>query len=115
MSQQPSLSLAEEQAFQLSQAAILLDQTRSDRETNIGPFAAALKGNLDTWVALCTVISHEDCMLTEDVKRNLRRLAQFVADKTLAGLESVTNETIDSFININLQISEGLLEGAKAR
>jgi hypothetical protein len=49
------------------------------------------------------------------VKRNLRRLAQFVADKTLAGLESVTNETIDSFININLQISEGLLEGAKAR
>ena len=115
MSQQPSFSLAEEQAFQLSQAAIMLDQTRSDREANIGPFAAALKANLDTWVTLCTVISREDCMLTEDVKRNLRRLAHFVADTTLAGLESLTNETIDSFININLQICEGLLEGAKAR
>ena len=115
MSQQPALSLAEEQAFQLSQAAILLDQTRGERKGDLGPFAVALKGNLDTWVALCTVISHEDCCLSEDVKRNLRRLAQFVADKTLAGLESVTEETIDSFITINLQISEGLLEGAKAK
>ena len=115
MSEQPELSLAEEQAFQLSQAAILLDQARSGRDKNLAPFAAALKGNLDTWVALCTVIAHEDCTLNEDVKRNLRRLAQFVADKTLAGLDSVTNETVDSFININLQISEGLLEGAKSR
>lgn len=115
MSQQTSLSLAEEQAFQLSQAAILLDQTRTERDKNLGPFVAALKGNLDIWVALCTIISYEDCTMTEDVKRNLRRLAQFVADKTLAGLETITNETIDSFISINLQISEGLLEGGKAR
>jgi len=114
MSEQPTLSLAEEQAFQLSQAAILLDQARTDREKNVGEFASALKNNLDTWVALCTIISHEDCVLGEEVKRNLRRLAQFVADKTLAGLDSVTNETIDTFININLQISEGLLEGRKA-
>ena len=115
MSEETPLSLAEEQAFQLSQAAILLDQTRGDRDTNVGPFAAALKGNLETWVALCTIIGYDDCSLGEDVKRNLRRLAQFVADKTLAGLETITNETIDSFININLQISEGLLEGNKAR
>ncbi|OAN48096.1 hypothetical protein A6A04_04885 [Paramagnetospirillum marisnigri] len=113
MSQQTSLSLAEEQAFQLSQAAIQLDQARAEREKNIGPFAAALKANLDTWVALCTIISHDECTLSDDVKRNLRRLAQFVADKTLAGVETISNETIDSFININLQISEGLLEGAK--
>lgn len=113
MSQETSLSLAEEQAFQLSQAAIQLDQTRGERSNQVGPFAAALKNNLDTWVALCTIISHEDCTLSEDVKRNLRRLAQFVADKTLAGLDVITSETIDSFININLQISEGLLEGAK--
>lgn len=114
MSQQTSLSLAEEQAFQLSQAAIQLDQARGERDKNIGPFAAALKGNLDTWVALCTIISHADCTLSDDVKRNLRRLAQFVADKTLAGVDTISNETIDSFININLQISEGLLEGAKS-
>jgi flagellar biosynthesis regulator FlaF len=113
MSQQTSLSLAEEQAFQLSQAAIQLDQARAERDKNVGPFAAALKTNLDTWVALCTIISHDDCSLSDDVKRNLRRLAQFVADKTLAGVETISNETIDSFININLQISEGLLEGAK--
>ena len=115
MTQQSSLTLAEEKAFQLSQAAIQLDQTRADRDANLAPFAAALKHNLDTWVALCTVISYDDCSLTDDVKRNLRRLAQFVADKTLAGLDTITNETIDSFININLQISEGLLEGAKVK
>ena len=39
MSQQPALSLAEEQAFQLSQAAILLDQTRGERKGDLGPFA----------------------------------------------------------------------------
>lgn len=114
MPKETSLSLAEEQAFQLSQAAIMLDQTRGERKQSFGPFAAALKNNLDTWVALCTIISHMDCTLSEDVKRNLRRLSQFVADKTLAGAESISDETLDSFININLQISEGLLEGAKA-
>lgn len=113
MSEQPSLSLAEEQAFQLSQSAILLDQARVERDKDVGQFASALKHNLDIWVALCTIISHEDCLLGDEVKRNLRRLAQFVADKTLAGLDAVTNETVDTFININLQISEGLLEGAK--
>jgi len=111
MSNDTNLSLAEEQAFQLSQAAIALDQARSDRG-DLSKLAMALERNLEAWVALKTIVAAEGCLLPDAVKDNLRRLASFVADRTLQGGENMADATIDALININLQISEGLLEGA---
>ncbi|MBX9635733.1 MAG: flagellar biosynthesis regulator FlaF [Magnetospirillum sp.] len=107
------LSVAEEQAFQLSQAAILLDQARQDTSDQ-GKLAHALENNLEVWVAINTIAKSADCMLPAAAKDNLRRLAEFVADRTLKGAGEVPSNTLDTLININLQISEGLLEGAKA-
>jgi flagellar biosynthesis regulator FlaF len=104
------LSLTEEQAFQLSRAAIMLDKAKSERSL----LAEALEVNLTVWVALRSIITREDCNLSGPVKENLVRLANFSAEKALGGLEKVTDSTIDALINVNLQISEGLLEGAKA-
>lgn len=113
MTDSQTLSLAEEQAFQLSQAAIMLDQARQDRG-DLNKLAAALERNLETWVALQTIIEAESCALSEAVKANLRQLSAFVTDRTLKGVQEIADSTLDTFININLQISEGLLEGAKA-
>jgi flagellar biosynthesis regulator FlaF len=112
MSNDTNLTVAEEQAFQLSQAAIALDQAKAER-SNLSKLAAALERNLEVWVGLKTIVSTDGCLLPDAVKDNLRRLANFVADRTLQGVENMADTTIDALININLQISEGLLEGAK--
>ncbi|HLO77017.1 MAG TPA: flagellar biosynthesis regulator FlaF [Magnetospirillum sp.] len=110
MSQQ-ELTFAEEQAYQLSQAAIRLDQARQDR-SDLAALAAALENNLETWVALKTVLTSDACQLAAAVKENITRLAAFVADRTFQGVEAIEDATIDALINVNLQISEGLLEGS---
>lgn len=109
-----SLSLAEEQAFQLSQSAILLDQARQSPGDK-AMLAAALEQNMETWIALKVLINDVSCTLPEAVKANLRQLSDFVTSRTMQGVEAMSPSTLDALINVNLQISEGLLEGqAKA-
>lgn len=109
MSDELNLSISEEQAYQLSRAAILLDKAKTEPAT----LAEALETNLTVWVALRAIVLRDDCSLSTPVKENLVRLSNFVAEKALGGIEKITEATLDSLININLQISEGLLEGAK--
>lgn len=108
------LSVPEEQAFALSRAAILLDQARqnpSDR-TALG---AALNENLEIWVAIKMIAEGPGSNLSAAVQQNLVRLSNFVADSTFRSAEDISEQTIETLININLQISEGLLEGAGVR
>ena len=104
-------NFAEEQAFQLSQSALRLDQTRREKNSNPAAFIDALNRNVEIWVALRSIVMREDCTMADEVKQNLTKLSQFVADRTFADGE-LADTTLDALININLQISEGLLEGA---
>jgi len=104
------LSIIEEQAFQLSQSAIRLDQARTERESNNAVFAAALDQNLDVWMAIRTVAQRAVPGFSNDIRNNLVKLSHFVADTTFGGPENVGDSTVDTLININLQIAEGLLE-----
>ncbi|HEY4636109.1 MAG TPA: flagellar biosynthesis regulator FlaF [Rhodospirillales bacterium] len=103
-------TVAEEQAFQLSQAAIRVDQARRVKDKNPAALVDALNRNVEVWVALRSIVMREDCRLADEVKQNLTKLAQFVADRTFADGE-IADTTLNALININLQISEGLLEG----
>lgn len=109
MSNQTALSLTEEQAFQLVRAALLLDKAKTERSL----LTEALETNLTVWVTLRTIINRPDCLLSQQIKDNLVRLCNFAADKAVAGASRVTDSGIDALINVNLQISEGLLEGAR--
>jgi flagellar biosynthesis regulator FlaF len=107
------LSLTEQDAFSLSQAAVMLDQARSQRNNN--DLAAALDHNMELWVAIRTLVSRSDSRVPASVRDNLVRLSNFVAQTTLDKGIELPADMLDSLININLQISEGLLEGrAKA-
>ena len=113
MAKDVSLSVPEEQAFQLSQAALKLDLARTRLEDDPAGLIEALNLNLEVWIALRTVVMREDCLLSPETKQNLVKLSQFVAEKVFAGPENLTDSTLDVLINVNLQISEGFLEGAK--
>jgi len=100
------LSSNEEGAFGLSKAAVMLDQARDEQ----GRLAAALDNNMEVWVAIRTLVNQKDNPLPDETKQNLMKLSQFVTQTTMAQGVEMPPEVLDTFININLQISEGLLE-----
>ena len=101
----------EEGAFGLSKAAVMLDQARGDQ----GKLAAALDNNMEVWVAIKTLVGRSDNPLPDETKQNLVKLSQFVTQTTMAQGIDLPAEVLDTFININLQISEGLLEALPVR
>lgn len=103
-----SLKIGEQDAFGLVEAAITLDQSRGDKAR----LAAALEQNLQLWVAIRTLVSDAGSALPDAVKANLQRLSDFVADTTLKKGVEISDNTITTLVNVNLQISEGLLESA---
>ncbi len=118
------LSISEEEAFDLSRAAVMLDQAKvmldqaKQNRADKAALAAALNYNLEMWVAIQGTVARRDNDLPETVKNNLISLAKFVADTTFKSAEGLKDETIDTLIDItidtlidiNLQISESLLE-----
>lgn len=111
MNKEETLSVAEEQAFQLSRCAIAIDQAR----TSPSELTAALNANLELWIAIRTMAEHNESNLTPEIRQNLATLSKFVASKVFESSEGLNEETLNTLININLQISEGLLEGAGGR
>lgn len=103
-----TLTSEEQDAFGLVEAAITLDQSRGDKAR----LAAALERNLQLWVAIRTLVSQAGIGLPEAVKGNLKRLSEFVAETTLKKGVDISDNTITTLVNVNLQISEGLLESA---
>ena len=103
-------SVPEQEAFGLSRAAVMLDQAKQSPADKTA-LTSALNHNLELWVAIRAMVGRPESPLPEDAKNNLVKLSNFVADTTFKAAEGISDETIDTLININLQISEGLLEG----
>ena len=109
-----TLTLPEIEAYGLTQAALLLDSARQNRGDK-APMAQALDQNLQVWVAIKTLVGDGTCPLPEGLKDNLSRLTGFVADTTFRHGVEITDDVVDTLININLHISEGLLSGQTKR
>jgi len=104
------MSAREEDAYGLSEAAVMLDQARGDQ----GALASALDHNVEVWVAIRTLVSRDDNTLPAETRDNLVKLSKFVTDTTLSQGVTMPAQVLDTLINVNLQIAEGLLEGAGA-
>ena len=105
------LSAPERDAYALTEAAVRLDQSRTDAAALMG----ALEHNLKLWVAIRTMITKwsEGKPLPAEIQENLIRLSHYVADTTFRHAANMRESTLNSLININLQIAQGLLEGAQ--
>ncbi len=108
------LDINEQDAFGLSEAAILLDRARQ-AGLNTGEMSQALENNLQLWVAIRLYAEKNSTLLNGVARDNLMRLSTYVSETTFKAAEGLTESMIDSFININLQISEGLLEGRSSQ
>ncbi len=106
------LLFPEQVAFALSQAAVKLDNAMQHRD-RIELLVDALNNNLELWVAISTMTEQPDCNLSDEIKNNLVKLGKFVSDTTMINGKEIEDQTIETLINVDLQISEGLLEGAK--
>lgn len=105
---QHSAAVLEEQATSLSRVALLLDAARQQDDQRA--LAAALAEDLELWVAIKTVAEAPETVLAREVRQNLVRLSNFVADTIMKKGVTVSAGTLDTLINVNLQICEGLLE-----
>lgn len=102
------LAPVEQEAFLLSEAAILLDNARGKGKREL---AQALEHNLEIWTAIQTKVARWTDQAQEEMKANLIRLGDFVTGTIMSVGTGIADTTVETIININLQIAEGLLEG----
>lgn len=99
-----------------SEAWALLEAARGLNATKDGPieeFRAALRANWRLWTIFQASLIEPDCALPDETRTNLLSLAKFVDKQTVLLLAQVDLEKVAALVNINRQISEGLLEGAR--
>jgi flagellar protein FlaF len=100
-----------------TEAWALLEAARELHQSKEGPiedFRAALRKNWRLWTIFQASLSEPDCAVPGPVRRNLLGLSNFI-DRQTADLLAVRDaKKVDALVNINRQISEGLLEGQRA-
>ena len=108
-------NLAKEEAFSLLKCALDLSNARENN--NSQELVSALDNNLQLWVYIKTLAKDKNAELPEETRSNLIKLADYVSSKTLEvgkNIGNVNDGLIDSIINTNLQISEGLITFQKS-
>jgi flagellar biosynthesis activator protein FlaF len=101
-----------------SEAWALLEAARQLNKTKEGPideFRAALRANWRLWTLFQANLVDADCKLPDQLRGNLLGLANFIDKTTVEMLVERDPKKIDTLVNINRQISEGLLEGMRAK
>lgn len=73
----------------------------------------ALDNNLKLWVEIETSLKDAKNLLSQDIKDNLMQLSKFVERITLSKGVKMSKTDFDCLVNINMQISEGLLEAVR--
>lgn len=107
-----SLSTTQEDALALLQSALRLSEAKDLKD--LKALTNALDANLKLWTAIRTLMQQESHPMALEIKENLIRLADFTVQKTFEIGADVHNEGLNTLINLNLQISEGLLERTQA-
>ena len=102
---------ARSEAWALLEAARKLNQTK---DAPIDEFRAALRANWRLWTIFQASLIEPDCPLPAEVRGNLLGLANFIDKTTVELLAERDAKKIESLVFINRQISEGLMEGARA-
>ena len=99
-------------AAAFAQAAYVLDQAKQ-KLTDSEMVERALKYNQLLWSIIQADVAEKNNKLPDEVKANLMSLSIFVDRQTTKGMTKPSEELFDSLININLNISEGLMESDK--
>ena len=102
---------ARSEAWALLEAARLMHGAKAKGP---GERLAALRKNWRLWTIFQAELIDADCKLPPALRGNLLGLANFIDHHTARLLGNPDPKQIDVLVNINRQISEGLLEGQRA-
>ena len=102
---------ARTEAWALLEAARRINQAK---DGSIDDFRAALRANWRLWTIFQANLVDPECKLPDQVRGNLLGLANFIDKTTVELLAERDAKKIETLLNINRQISEGLLEGVRA-
>lgn len=94
----------------LQYAMALSNAANSNNQEEI---LTALDNNLKLWVEIETSLQDAKSLLPNDIKDNLMKLSKFVERMILSKGTNMTKADFDCLVNINMQISQGLLEAVK--
>ncbi len=103
---------ARSEAWALLEAARELFQART---APIDVVRGALRRNWRLWTIFQANLLDPDCPVPAELRSNLLGLSNFVDRQTAALLAHPDPARIDVLVNINRQISEGLLDGQRAQ
>ena len=101
----------EEQAVLLMEYSQALSKAATAKQD--GFKLLVLDENLKLWVEIETSLKSAKNLLPKDIRDNLLKLSKFVERITLSKGVSMNKSDFDCLANINMQISEGLLEAVK--
>jgi flagellar biosynthesis activator protein FlaF len=73
-----------------------------------------LRANWRLWTIFQASLTEDDCPLPTEVRGNLLGLANLIDRLSVELLSKTDVSKVDTLVHINRQISEGLLEGARA-
>ncbi len=102
---------AENEAKLLMNFALALSKASTSSDENFK--LLALDENLKLWVEIESSLKSAKNLLPQEIKDNLLKLSKYVERLTLSKGISMTKSDFDSLVNINMQISEGLLDVVK--
>lgn len=93
-------------------AAIQLDQSK---DLDLNDKMSAIDVNLKLWIGVKSLVADTRNQMPESLKEKIQDLSKYVSRRTLALGETMPDDAlIDHFVNLNLQMSEGLLESGRA-
>jgi flagellar protein FlaF len=100
-----------------TEAWALLESARELSHAKTGPserFLAALRRNWRLWTIFQASLLDPQCTMPAEIRGNLIGLANFIDKRSAELLAKPDPSLVDALININVQIGEGLLAGARA-
>lgn len=103
-------TFAVENAISLLENAVMLSSAQESKDA--GKLAYAIDSNMKLWTYIKTVAKSKENKFPKEIKDNIVKLADYVTSKSLEVGKNINNydsSVLDSMVNVNLQISEGLV------
>jgi len=106
--QKSALPPREVEAMAFTKAALMLDEAKGQTD-DYDAYAAALKFNQLLWTIIQADIVDAANKLPPQLKANILSLSIFVDKQTVKALADTNGDYLDSLIDINKNLAEGLL------
>jgi len=103
-------NMAQQEAYYLAKCGLDLSEAYKAKDNN--KLVEALDVNQKLWVMIKTLMKKGKTKLPQETRDNLMKLADYVAANTIKlgqNLDNIDGKLLDSLVNINRHISEGLI------